>query len=110
MNVETRLKIERRIAKAAVKGLIEAGYTVSVFDGEETTLTDSTDAKAIEAAMFTTDEDRLHVTRVTDGQKGWVLFIYGNDGYDVIADNTVNIEDALKAASDLGDQLEREYA
>lgn len=105
MNVEARQKIERRIAKAAVTALIEAGFTVSVNDGGETVLTDSIDAKAIEAAMFSTEEDHLHVTRVSDGLRGWVLFIYGNDGWDVIADHTVNIEEVLQPATDLADKI-----
>lgn len=108
MSVEARQQIERRIAKAAVKAFIEAGFTVSVFDGGETVLTDSIDAKAIEAAMFSTDEDQLHVTRTSDGLRGWVLFVYGNDGHDVIADNTVNIEDVLKPATELADKIAAE--
>lgn len=108
MNVEARQRIERRIAKAAVKSLIDAGFTVSVFDGEETVLTDSIDAKAIEAAMFSTDEDQLRVKRATDGLRGSVLFVYGNDGFDVIADNTVNIEEVLKPATELADKIAAE--
>jgi hypothetical protein len=108
MNVEARQKIERRIVKTAVKALIEAGFTVSVNDGEEIVLTDSIDAKAIEAAMFSTDQDQLHVTRTSDGLRGWVLLIYGNDGHDVIADNTVNIEDVLKPATELADKIASE--
>lgn len=108
MNVEARQKIERRIAKATIKTMIEAGFTVSVNDGEETVLTDSVDAKAIEAAMFSTDEDYLHVTRATDGLRGWVLFVYGNDGHDVIADNTVNIEDVLKPVTEMADKIAAE--
>ncbi|NIE78367.1 hypothetical protein F3J45_28475 [Pantoea sp. Ap-967] len=108
MNAQQRQMIERLIAREAIKGLIADDYKISVFDGEQTTLKDSTDAAAIEAAMFTTDEDQLHVTHQHVGEQGWVLFIYGNDGHDVIADNTVNIEPALKGASELADKIAAE--
>ena len=107
MNNQNRQAIERRIVDKAVNSLLDAGYAVSVFDGEETTLSGSVDAKAITAAMYTTDADRLHVSRQVDGQevKGWVLFVYGN-GVDVIADHTVNIEEELKPAAELADALD----
>lgn len=57
MNVEKRQRIERRIAREAIKGLLAEGYKISVFDGEETVLTKSVDPAAIEKAMFSTDED-----------------------------------------------------
>ena len=41
MNVEKRQRIERRIAREAIKGLLAEGYKISVFDGEETVLTKS---------------------------------------------------------------------
>ena len=55
MKVELRQKIERAIAREAIKGLLADDFKISVFDGEQTTLKDSTDAAAIESAMFTTD-------------------------------------------------------
>ncbi len=109
MNVEKRQRIERRIAREAIKGLLAEGYKISVFDGEETVLTKSVDPAAIEKAMFSTDEDQFHVER-DGGEKpetGWVLFVYGNDGWDVIADNTVNLEPALKGATGAGRQDRR---
>lgn len=110
MNIEKRQRIERRIVREAIKGLLAEGYRISVFDGQETVLTYSTDAAAIEQAMFSTDEDQFHVLRKTSGQpeSGWMLFIYGNDGWDVIADNTVNLEPALKGATELADKIATE--
>jgi hypothetical protein len=102
MSVKMRQHVERDIATATIKGLLDAGYNVSVFDGEETTVKRSTDAALILAAMFTTDEDYLYAgcakTCHEDRRHGWVRFIYGNDGWDVINDYTVNLEQALTAA------------
>lgn len=110
MKVELRQKIERAIAREAIKGLLADDFKISVFDGEQTTLKDSTDAAAIEAAMFTTDEDQLHVSHQHVDEKGWVLFIYGNDGHDVIADHTTNLEMSLKGAAELADKIAAEDA
>ncbi|EBW7170423.1 TPA: hypothetical protein OR504_004258 [Escherichia coli] len=110
MKVELRQKIERAIAREAIKGLLADDFKISVFDGEQTTLKDSTDAAAIEAVMFTTDEDQLHVSHQHVDEKGWVLFIYGNDGHDVIADHTTNLEMSLKGAAELADKIADEDA
>ncbi len=116
MNVQERQRIERRIATAAAKGLIAAGYKIAVHDGEEIALRKTDDVRAIIGAMFSTDEDRFivyHRPSIADAEWeriGWVRFIYGNDGWDVIADNTTNLEAALQAATELADELERRYA
>jgi hypothetical protein len=58
-----------------------------------------------------TDDDRLFVYKV-DGPKGrrdwfgWVFFVYGNDGYDVISDYTTNLESSLTATNKLAESLE----
>ena len=113
MNVETRQKIERQIARSTAKDLIAAGYSVVVFDGEEIALEASKDVGAIIAAMFSTDEDYLFAMTPTEGgamaRAGWVRFIYGNDGWDVINDYTTNLETALAATTALADQLETRH-
>ena len=115
MNIETRIDIEKRIATAAVESFIAAGCAVSVDDGEDVVLKKSVDVAAIIKAMFSTDEDRLIVWRcpTADGgayqRIGWVMFTYGNDGWDVISDNTVNLEEMLKSATALADELEVQH-
>ncbi len=39
-------------------------------------------------------------------QIGWVRFIYGNDGWDVISDYTTNLEPVMKLVQPLIDRLE----
>ena len=66
--------------------------------------------------MRTTDEDCLFVrTRPGDpfdrGEDrapfdGWVQFIYGNAGFDVINDYTVNLEAALARTNKLADSFD----
>lgn len=97
MGVKMRQRVEREIARACIKALLDAGFTLGVNDGEETTIHHSRSAKKIEAAMFTTDEDWLLVNVKGDNRKDkrpqyWVRFVYGNDGWDVINDYTVHLE------------------
>ena len=101
MSVKMRQEVERKIAKALVKEALAAGYTVTVDygDGETGKLSS---LKAILAAMFQGDEDRLHMYNPTNQYIGWVYFVYGNDGYDVISDYT-NLEPIMGAANKISD-------
>jgi len=87
---------EYEVAKRTILALLEAGYTVSVFDTVETTVEKSNDIVEILQAMRTTGEDYL-IAYEGDENKGWVRFVYGNSGWDVINDYTTNLEDALNS-------------
>ena len=117
MSVKMRQEVERKIATAFVQSALLAGYTVSVDNGDSAT-GKLHNLKAILAAMFQTDEDRLHIynprrisavllsgqTRQPSNQYvGWVYFVYGNDGYDVISDYTVTLEPIMGAANKISD-------
>lgn len=102
--------IEKRIVRITILNILAAGFSISVNDGEEETLTNSTDPDAIFAAMFTTDEDSLLVghnpSRPEFGHFAMVRFIYGNDGWDVINDYSTSLEKILKPVIDLADRIE----
>jgi len=100
---ERRIKRETLIARKAVRCLLDAGYSVGVYDGEATALKPTTDRRAIYNAMASTDEDWLLADR--NGQEaGWVRLIYGNDT-DLISDYTVSLEDAIKPACEYAEKL-----
>jgi hypothetical protein len=99
-------QIERRIAEKVVDDALAAGYTIDVFDGGEFPLKKSTNREEILKAMFSTDEDRLFLTK--DGKTGWVWLIYGN-GYHLISDYTVSLATVLAGAEKLSDELEDQY-
>lgn len=87
-------QLEKRIAGKAASALIGAGYSVTINDGEEDVVTESTNVDDILERMFSTDEDIM--IAVKDGKGvGWVRFIYGNDGWDVINDYTTNLNEIL---------------
>ena len=96
MSVKMRQEVERKIATAAVKALLKAGYAISIDNGgDEYELAHSTSEKAIVKNMFQTDDEHLYVELANckkNGAIGWVYFVYGNDGWDVISDYTVNLE------------------
>jgi hypothetical protein len=96
--------IEGQIVKQVIVDVLAAGYALSVFDGEEYTIQRSRDAAGVFAAMHQTDEDVLYCH---DGgpSSRWVHFVYGNDGWDVIADYSVFLEDVLQPAEALADRL-----
>jgi hypothetical protein len=104
--IEARQKMERAIVRRVVKDALKLGYALSVDDGgDEYTVTESRDGKAVLAALMQTDEDHLILNR--DGvQRGWVRFVYGNDGWDVICDYSVRVEDAVVGAEALAERLE----
>ena len=93
MNVDQRQRIEQEIARAAATGLIE-----------EIVLKRSTNVERIVEAMFSTDEDYLYAYRPEETERaGYVHFVYGNEGWDVISDNSLSLEPALEAATALSE-------
>lgn len=101
--LKMRIAIEQFIARKTVETLIAANYLISINDGEETVVKRSDDIEHIMRAMFSTDEDYLIVSSRADPKRkvGWVKFIYGNSGWDVINDHTVNLEAVLKPVLEL---------
>lgn len=112
MNLETRIDIEKQIFAKVVDSLLAAGFELRLYDGEAFCTTHCTDRQIIIDASMSTDDDLLCVynhiydTSHKRERHGWVQFIYGNDGYDVIHDYTTNIEDQIRPAMDLADELE----
>ena len=97
-------EVERQIISLLVADCLAAGYAVGVNDGEDTTLRDSRDFPEIWAALDTTDEDYLLLSK---GEvKGWIRLIYGNGG-DVISDYTTNVDETvMKRASELAERFD----
>lgn len=87
--------MEAAIVRNAVHELLDHGFTLSVDNGgDDYEIDRSIDAEAVIAELGHTDEDRL-LARTGDVIKGWVHFVYGNDGHDVICDMTVSLEPYL---------------
>jgi hypothetical protein len=107
--VKKRQNIEKAVIRAFVKSALADGCEIAVHDGEDICLRRSTDQTKIMAAIMSTDEDKLYVYK--DAKViGWVFLVYGNDGWDVICDYTVNLEPLMVACNELSEKHERRAA
>lgn len=105
----TRINIERDIVLRTVAALLAAGYELNIDNGgDEYELPNFTlDAALLTQHLMETDDEYLMVaTKGEDNVKGWVRFVYGNDGYDVISDYTTNLEPIIEP---IMDYIEQEY-
>jgi hypothetical protein len=98
--------VEKRIVGKVVELLLEAGYSITVNDGEDDTVEKSRDPVAIFPALCSTDADTLFVS--LPGARthfSFVLLVWGND-CDVISNYGMSLDAILKPANDLADELE----
>lgn len=102
----TRRQIERRIATLTIEILVTNGCTVTVIEDEKIILEDSRDPIIIEAAFDASGEAFLKAKRLIDGtlQEGWVEFL-SHRGIEIVADENLNLYEALKAANELSARL-----
>jgi len=88
-----KIRCWERHARKVVLAAINAGFSVGVNDGEETTLTHSRDVGAIMKALFSTDEDYLlFFKNEKEPAFGWVFLVYGNGIDDLTSDWTTNLD------------------
>jgi hypothetical protein len=105
-----RINIERDIVLRTVAHLLAAGFYLNIMnggDGEELA-EPSRNVSDLTLALMETDDEYLQVYgNSNDGTltpKGWVRFVYGNDGYDVIFDYTTNLDPVLDGIIDYIDK------
>lgn len=92
-SLANRIAAEKAITKALVVSILTAGYSVKVFNGEEMSFA-QTAKQAVEMATAV-DECSVYACKVVEGEsepKSFAVFhlVYGNDGYDLISDHSVN--------------------
>lgn len=108
--VRNRIRIERKIVGRFVRDAIAAGKRLAVslergYDLDEMLVGSRSYRKVMQAA-FAGDEAHIFIQPeygdvVEDGRvvsEGWVYVVFGNDGYDVISDYSVNLEKMLGGA------------
>lgn len=97
-NVIRRQELEIEIIDAVVSRALALGFKLGVNDGGGADVLENCgDTKKIWDALYNTDEDMLIVYR-NGIRVGWVRFVYGNDGWDVINDYTTNLEPIMSDA------------
>jgi len=92
---------ERRVASRLVRAALDAGYSISVNDGEEWTVKRALKAKPVLEALATTGEDTLRIRDADGDSCGTFYLVWGNDedGSELIADHTDN--DACNALASI---------
>lgn len=97
---------EEKIARTLVSHILTTGYTISVYDGEETTVEQAVRFGDVMQALSTTDSDVLRVYDQAGKRIGNIMLVWGNDT-DVIADYTDNpeIEALVAPANEYAERL-----
>jgi hypothetical protein len=109
--IEARQALERRVIRRTVRTLKAAGYAMRVHSGEAFECERTQNERTIMAAVQQTDAEHLYVyAPSTTSATGWarmgsIFLVYGNDGWDVIADHTVNLSEVLEPVSQYADKL-----
>lgn len=107
--VKLRIELEKRIARVVVEACIEKGYFLEIESDPD--LRYSQDVNKLMESLFACDDDHLVIFEKVDNrgyrQLGWVRFVYGNSGYDVISDYTTNL-DAL-GVLDRANEIAKQY-
>lgn len=85
-----RMIVERTIATALVKAILDRGYLVSIHDGEAWSVRRSTDLAAILPELAATDMDMIRASNADNVGCAAFTLIYGNTGYDVVSDYSDN--------------------
>lgn len=108
MSVEMRRRVEKVIVRSFIIAALADGYTINIYDEDDDEdgllfLEPCNDLRKIMDAMFACDMERLHLFK--DGKRhGWILFVYGNDGWDVICDYTTNLEHLMAEPNKLSEK------
>lgn len=115
-DIQARYLLERAVIRKACTDLIAAGMSITVDYGDgQAGCTFSRDPDTIMGAVCACDEETLRVYKPHGVVKtkhgfdwnnmGWIFLVYGNDGYDVIADHTMSLSELLKATDAYADSL-----
>ena len=94
-----RMAVEHDIVTRVVDALLAAEYVVFV-EGESTK--EATREQTL-ALLFDLDDAYLSVQQRSGASEGWIRFVFGNDGWDVVSDYTTNLENVLKPVNDYAD-------
>jgi hypothetical protein len=85
--LDARMAIERAIVQKLIDVALAAGWEIPfVWDGEERQ--HCIDRQAVLDAVFSVDESYIHFRKFGVARTS-VYIVLGNDGYDVIADNSI---------------------
>lgn len=105
-----RIGVEAELVEKTVDALLAAGYLLRTDIQEDPRpATPTAERDAILREMMDVDDEFLGAYKTYDKNDarpdGWVRFVYGNDGYDVVSDYTTNLESVLAPVNAYADTL-----
>jgi len=103
--------MERQVIKALVNEAFKRGFTKIIIDnggdaGEDITCTNT---KEVMASIRQTDEEHMFFVHPDNPKMSWVFLVYGNDGYDVIADHSTSLDELIETLDPLIHTLEAQF-
>lgn len=108
--VRARQIMERAVIRTLAQTLLDAGYALRVYEGEEYAGRLTTNRDEIMSQIMSVDEEQLDVF-IGDGSHeharryATIFLVYGNDGWDVIADYSSKLEVFMGPVNTLIDKL-----
>jgi hypothetical protein len=104
ISIRHRARIEFEVVYRTIKAARKAGFTLSVDDEPDSSKLD--DAGLLDL-LFNLDDAYLILTSRDCLQKsGWIRFVFGNNGYDVICDYSINLESLVDQINEYANDLE----
>lgn len=103
-----RIAVEQDIVTRTVDAFLAAGYLLQTdLHDDPRPEKPTADRAAILDEVMEVDDEFLGLFHDEDcGPFGWVRFVYGNDGWDVISDYTTNLEGVLAPINAYAEQLD----
>lgn len=90
-SVKPRRALEIAVVRRLLAALIGAGYYVKADNGEDPEFVGNIDEMV--EVLFACDSANIFVAR--DGKKSFIFLVMGNDGYDVVNDYGVSLEEIV---------------
>lgn len=102
-----RARMEVKIVNAVLDEAKKKGYLMSVEDGEQEDLEPTHDPVKVKELLFNLDDAHLclYENKKAHRPLGRILFVFGNDGWDVISDYHMALEEFLKPVNELANKL-----
>lgn len=107
--VRHRARLEMAIVNALIDRAKTTGHRLRVRQYEEQEdYSDSDEGYNVRSVVFDLDMCSLELEVIATGERwGWILLVFGNDGWDLISDYTTDLEHFIAPINALARRLER---
>lgn len=105
-DIRARILIERAIVRQAVSDILAAGLRITLtHEGDDSEAVLANDLDFIMDQACACDLEGLVIFTAEGNRVGWVQMVYGNDGWDVLSDNSTTVSHYLDGADALSQEL-----